>query len=493
VTALTGSARTRRPVGILDVGSNSIRLVVFAHGGRAPQPIFNEKVLCGLGRGVAVTGRLADAAMADAIENLARFAEVARVMGVGRLIGVATAAVREAENGRAFVAEVRRETGLTLKIISGEEEARLSALGVLSSTPDADGFMGDLGGASLELVDIHRRQPRAQVTLPLGPLALAAMTGGSLKRAQAVVARHLAEVPWLDRLAGRDLYLVGGAWRALARVHMALSDYPLKVIHAYTLESAQARDFLERLPRLGKPALKKIPGVIRRVDALRWAALPLVELLLAGKPRRLVFSSYGLREGCMFDHLPLAQRSLDPLLVHAQELASVQARFAPGPDELLAWLGRILPSAFPERLARAAVLLGDIGWQDHPDYRAEHAFWRVLRLPAVGIDHRQRALLALAVHSRYHGHIEPALLTSIRRLLQPGDAGAALVLGLALRLAFTLAGGVSGALAGGKLSIAGPHLRLTLPKGGQALGGEVVRRRLDALALALGKKGRIKD
>lgn len=493
MTALTGSGRSRKPVGVLDVGSNSIRLVVFAHGGRAPQPIFNEKVLCGLGRGVAVTGRLAPDAMADALENLARFAEVARVMGVGRLIGVATAAVREAENGRAFVAEVRRVTGLALKVIPGEEEARLSALGVLSSTPDADGFMGDLGGASLELVDIHRRQPRGQVTLPLGPLALAAMTGGSFKRAQTVVARHLAEVPWLDRLAGRDLYLVGGAWRALARVHMALSDYPLKVIHAYTLDSAQARAFLERLPRLGKPALKKIPGVVRRVDALRWASLPLLELLRAGAPRRLVFSSYGLREGCMFDHLPAAQRSIDPLLAHAEELASVQARFAPGADEVLAWLGRLLPAAFPERLARAAVLLGDIGWQDHPDYRAEHAFWRVLRLPAVGLDHRQRALLALAVHTRYHGHIEPALLASIRRLLLPGDAEAALVLGLALRLAFTLAGGVSGALAGGELSVAGPSLRLTLPKGGRALGGEVVRRRLDAIALALGKKGRIKD
>ncbi|MSP49793.1 MAG: Ppx/GppA family phosphatase [Alphaproteobacteria bacterium] len=485
-------ARRPRPVGVLDVGSNSIRLVVFEHDGRAPVPVFNEKVLCGLGRGVATTGRLDDGAMADAHRNLARFAGVAAAMGVGRMTAVATAAVREAGNGPAFVAEVRRRTGIRLFTLSGEEEARTSALGVLSGNPDADGVMGDLGGASLELVDIGRGRTRAQVTLPLGPLALTELSGGSLKRARGVVAAHLAEVPWLDRLAGRDLYLVGGSWRALARVHMAMADYPLKIIHAYTVEAAAARAFLGRLPGLGKAQLKRIPGVARRVDGLLWAAVPLAEVVRIGKPRRLVFSSYGLREGCLFEQLAPLVRRQDPLLAHAKELASRQARFAPKVEEILAWLKPVLPRGFPDRLVRAAVLLGDIGWQDHPDYRAEHAFWRILRLPVVAIEHRERALLALTVHVRYHGHIEADLLASVRRLLAPGDAEAALTLGLALRLGYTLAGGDSRALADVRLAIEGKNLSATFRGNRRQLAGDVIGRRLAVLSGSLGIISKIK-
>jgi exopolyphosphatase/guanosine-5'-triphosphate,3'-diphosphate pyrophosphatase len=484
--------RRRKPVGVLDVGSNSIRLVVFEHDGRAPVPVFNEKVLCGLGRGVATTGLLDDSAMADAHRNLARFAEVAKSMGVGRLIAVATAAVREAGNGPAFVAEVRRRTGVRLAILSGEEEARTSALGVLSGTPDADGVMGDLGGASLELVDIGSGRTRTQATLPLGPLALTELADGSLKKAKEVVAGHLAKVRWLDRLAGRDLYLVGGSWRALARVHMAETDYPLKVIHAYTVEAAAARAFFRRLPQLRKAQLKRIPGVTRRVDDLLWAAVPLGEVIRVGKPRRLVFSSYGLREGCLFQRLSPAVRRQDPLIAHAGELAMRQARFAPNVEDIMKWLAPVLPPGFSERLARAAVLLGDIGWQDHPDYRAEHAFWRILQLPAVAIEHRERALLALTIHVRYHGHIEPALLAPVRRLLAPGDADAALTLGLALRLGYTLAGGDSRALSDVRLATEGRNLSLTFRGARRRLAGDVVGRRLEALSNALKNVGTIK-
>jgi len=489
---VTSRGTGRRPVGVLDVGSNSIRLVVFEHDGRAPIPIFNEKVLCGLGRGVATTGRLDDGAMADAHRNLARFAEVARSMGVGRLIAVATAAVREARNGPDFVAEVRRQTGVRLSVLSGAEEAKTSALGVLSGNPEADGVMGDLGGASLELVDLGGGKTRKQVTLPLGPLALAELAGGSLKKAKTVVVEHLKQVSWLDRLAGRDLYLVGGSWRALARVHMAETDYPLKVIHAYRVEAAAARGFLTRLPRRRKAQLKRIPGVTRRVEALLWAALPLAEVVRLGKPRRLVFSSYGLREGCLFERLSPAKRQQDPLLAHATELAERQARFAPDVDDIIGWLKPVLPPSFPDRLARAAVLLGDIGWQDHPDYRAEHAFWRILQLPVVAIEHRERALLALTIHVRYHGHIEPALLASVRRLLGPGDADAALTLGLALRLCYTLAGGDSRALADVRLATEGRNLSLTFRGARRRLAGDVVGRRLEALSDALKNVGTIK-
>jgi exopolyphosphatase/guanosine-5'-triphosphate,3'-diphosphate pyrophosphatase len=466
---------------------------VFDRAVRSPQVVFNEKVLCGLGRGVASTGALDAASMEHAHANIERFVGLARTMGVGTIDAVATAAVRDAANGIAFVREIRRRTGLKARIVSGEDEARLSAEGVISAIPEADGIVGDLGGGSLELIQVRSGRSLLQATLPLGPLRLMGLSRGDIRRARGLVDGELDRHPWLSSMADREFYCVGGAWRSLARAHMGMTDYPLKVIHQYAIDLDEALDFLKRLPRISRTNLGKIPGVFRRLDAVSWATLVLHRVLARGRPERVVFSAYGLREGCLYRRLTAAQRQADPLLAACQDLAESVGRFGPQAESLRNFVEPAIPArrTLPDRLCEAACLLGDIAWQEHPDYRPMHGFYRVLRLPVVGVDHAERAFLSLAVLARYSGRHDPELLAPIAPLIEPRRRRQALILGLALRLAFTLSGGATSVLRDLRLTPSPRGLAMELPRKWAHLFGDVAVRRLDALAAALNRRAEV--
>ncbi|MBU1539361.1 MAG: Ppx/GppA family phosphatase, partial [Alphaproteobacteria bacterium] len=150
--ALLSALGAPRDVAAIDIGSNSVRLVLYRLEGRAIWTVFNEKVLAGLGRDMPVTGRLSVEGAAQAITALKRFSAVIEGVQPALAFIAATAAVREAEDGPDFCDKVAAETGLRIRVLSGEEEARYAALGVLAGIPQADGVAGDLGGSSLELV-----------------------------------------------------------------------------------------------------------------------------------------------------------------------------------------------------------------------------------------------------------------------------------------------------------------------------------------------------
>ena len=300
----------RQRVGVLDIGSNSIRLVVYDHAGRSPIPVFNEKALCGLGRGVSQTGMLQVEAMAAAACNIDRFALIAKAMRVRRLDVVATSAVRDAENGPSFVAELERRLGYPIRVIDGAEEARLAAYGVLSGFPFADGVVGDLGGGSLELIDVVGKDLGAHVTMPVGPLRIGLIERGDRRRYTTLVDKHLDKAAWLKGLKNRTLYVVGGAWRSIAKAHMAAVDHPIEVIHGYTVSRKTMSEFLSKLARLSPKTIRSMPGVSRRrADSLPTAALVLQRVLARGQPRDLVFSAFGLRAGCLYDRLSQEERA----------------------------------------------------------------------------------------------------------------------------------------------------------------------------------------
>lgn len=488
--ATQAAARPDARIGVIDLGSNSIRLVVYDRPGRAPLPVFNEKVLCGLGRGLERTGRLNPDGVRLALENIGRFARIADGMGLERMDVLATAAVRDAADGPAFVARIEEIARLPVHVLAGAEEARLSALGVVSGVPDADGATGDLGGGSLELVSLDRGSLGAeQVTLPLGPLRLMEHADGrsSLVRH---VDRMLDGLPWLERAAGRSFYPVGGSWRALAKAHMDRVSHPLHVIHHYAVDAAAMRDFAELISRQSRSSLERAPGVSRRrADTLPYAALVLERVIRKARPARVVFSAYGLREGFLFDRLPEAERRQDPLLVACQDHARRLGRFEPS-RALVNWTAPLFAGedAAAERLRTAACMLSDLGWTDHPDYRAEHAFLRALRMPYAGIDHPGRAFLALAIHCRYTGGIEDPVLRPALEIAGEANRLRARVLGLALRLAHTMTGGVIPLLAQAPLRLAEDRLELSLSGAAADLAGDVVQRRLDALAAALDRR-----
>lgn len=491
----SGSAgeRTADRIAVIDIGSNSIRLVVYDGLKRAPLPVFNEKVMCGLGRGVARTGHLHPEGVAQAVQNLVRFRQLADGMRVARIDVLATAAVREASDGAAFIEAVERGTGLTVQVIPGEEEARLAALGVLSGTPEADGVVGDLGGGSLELVAIEDHDIRNRVTLPLGPLRL--VEQGTPRQANVIrfVDEQFEGLPWLDQARDRDFYPVGGSWRAIAKLHMEQSNHPLHIIHHYTQPAATIREFAGFVARQSRSSLEKMAGASRRrSDTLPFAALVLERFLRIAEPERVVFSAFGLREGHLFGLLPPEQKRRDPLLCACADLAERMGRSG-GTEILVSWTDGLLAGEdeAARRLREAACHLSDLGWAEHPDYRAEHAFLRILRFPFPAIDHGQRAYLALVGHARYAGSIDAPVTETVRGLLSEGQAAKALVLGLGLRLAHTLTGGASALLRRTSLKVSEEDLVLTLPEDATVLAGEVVERRLGALAGALNRRARV--
>ncbi len=476
--------------GVVDLGSNSIRLVVFEGRGRNPQAIFNEKAVLGLGRGLQTSGRLNEEAIGQALTVLARYHAVARAMRADPLEVVATAAVRDASNGPAFVAAMQeRMPGLSIRILTGEEEARLSADGVLLGFPGADGILGDLGGGSLEVVRLAGGRVTRAASLPIGAIRLAERAGGEVVRSRAIVETELASQDWLAEGGGRDLYLVGGAWRALARMHIAQTGYPLSIVHHYVLRREEARDLSGVVMAASRRVLERMPEAPqKRLGDLPYAAVVMRRLLRATGAARVVFSANGLREGWYSRLLPDAVREEDPLLAAARGLAASWGREPRLPPALIAWTDPVFPDqdASSRALREAACWVSDIGSHDHPEYRAEQAFLRVLRQHGVGLDHHARAFLGLCAALRYEAEPGAAFLATTRVLLDVLTIRRAEAIGAALRLAYTLCGGTPELLAGTTLQRRGGRLVLRLSEGTGVFAGESVLRRVEQLGAVLG-------
>ena len=476
---------------VVDLGSNSVRLVVFEGTGRNPVAIFNEKAVLRLGRGLQMTGRLNEEGVASALTVMHRYHAIATAMGADPFEVLATAAVRDATNGPEFVAGLReRMPGVPIRILSGEDEASFSAAGVLCGIPRAEGVLADIGGGSLEVVRLSAGEAGPARTLPLGVIRLADRAEGDLVRARALAETDLAGVPWLSGAPGRDLYLVGGAWRALARIHIMQTNYPLRIVHHYTIGRDEARDLTGVIGSAPRRMLEKLPGAPRRrLDDLPLAAIVLRRVLRATGAQRVVFSANGIREGWYMQHVPAANASVDPVLAASRDLGTSQGRSQALPPALLAWMAPLFAGTSDTedalRLREALCWLSDVGSHDHPDYRAEQAYLRVLRQPGVALDHHSRAFLALGIAVRYEAEPTAPFLETARQLLDPVGARRAELLGYALRLAYTLSAGTPELLAGTRLQVEPGRLMLQITLGGGAFAGESVLRRLERLALAM--------
>ncbi len=426
--------------------------------------------------------------MAQALRVMTRYAAVAGAMDATPFEVLATAAVRDASNGDEFVAALQeRMPAAAIRILSGEEEAALSAAGMLCGIPEADGVLADIGGGSLELVRLDASGVRHAATLRLGVIRLSERADHDLARARSIADADLAAVPWLREGADRDLYLVGGAWRALARVHMHATNYPLGIVHHYTIDHEAARALTAMIlePKRGPDRLGGAPR--RRSDDLPYAATVLRRLLRASGARRVVFSANGIREGWFMQQVAPDVRRQDPLLAAARDMADRMSRDPGLPPALIAWTAPLFPNETTAtlRLRHAACWMSDIGSHDHPEYRAEESFGRVLRQPGVGMTHAARAFLALTIALRYEAEIGAAFLAPARALLDPADMARAVTLGAALRLAYVLSAGTPELLAQAALRLDGGRLVLRL-MGAGVFEGDGVQRRLDHLAATLG-------
>jgi len=494
--------RRSRDVAVIDVGSNSVRLVIYRIEGRAIWTVFNEKVLAGLGRKQGEGRRLSPDGIKTALAALRRFRAVLDGAETSETFIAATAAVRDAVDGPDFIAKVRAETGMKVRVLSGAEEAHYSALGVAAGQPDATGVVGDLGGSSLELVRMSHGEPAAGVTLPLGPFALGAPGEIDLAAVRATVAERLSAAAPLYR--SDCLHAVGGAWRNIALIHMEAAQYPLRIVHQYEMSARDAIEAAQFVARQSSQSLEQIPGVSKkRAETLPHAALVLEGLVQHLGLRRVCFSAFGLREGLLLESMSKVVRQRDPLVEGCAALGARQGaadRLGPALEQWLAPLWTALPSLFADggtsrdaTLMAAACRLADLGARLHPDHRAELAFDQVLRAPIPGQSHPERAFLAAAVFSRHTAGPLSQVAAGIARILSPERLRRARALGAAIRLGCDLSGRAPALLAATTLALDGGLVTLTVKRSAaDLLLGEQTRKRLQSLANVLELEGKIR-
>jgi exopolyphosphatase/guanosine-5'-triphosphate,3'-diphosphate pyrophosphatase len=489
------SARALSRVGVVDVGSNSVRMVVFDGAARSPAYFYNEKIMCGLGKGLAETGRLNPEGRKRALAALKRFSLLAEGMGIAPLTVVATAATREAEDGPEFQAEVLRETGLKLWVIDGDEEARLSAQGVLLGWPEAQGLVCDIGGNSMELARIGNGKVGKRVSTPLGPFRLQQVKGGEKKR-QTLIERVILSAQKDLKSQGERIYLVGGSWRVIARLDMERRNYPLTVLHEYRMTQQGLLDTLDWIAANDLALLRARTGTSsERMELVPLACEVLRELIRILKPAEIDVSAYGIREGLLYEQMPARLRQRDPLIEAARMAEMTSARIPGFGKKLYEFLLPLFKDADKERLRliKAACLLHDTTWRAHPDYRAEVCFDNATRANLGGLDHPGRVFLGLSLLHRYKNSRAGSRLEPLFRLLSEEQIQEAEILGKAMRF-------------GAMFSIADPAeagvlrwqpkrklLELSLTERGIGLFGEVAQARFTSLAQAMRATTRVTD
>jgi len=485
ITPRTLGVEQSRRTAIIDIGSNSIRLVVYDGPRRLPFTLFNEKVMAGLGAQLTSSGRIGDEAMERALVALERFERLCAEMAVDEIRCVATAAVRDAANGAELI-ERAGEIGLDVELLTGEEEGIASAFGLLSGMPDADGIMGDLGGGSLELVRVRAGRTERAVSLPLGVLRVAEIRrkdkGALGRRFEALLKEH----GFADVEKGLPFYMIGGSWRALARLDMSLTRYPLPIIHHYEMAPVRAAALQRWIDRPDKASAKAVPTVSgARGPTLPDAAHLLSTVVARLKSSHLTVSAFGLREGLLFQALPEALRAEDPLLTAARAEGDAQGRFIGHGDHIHRWIAPLFTNDAHKwaRIRHAACLLADVGWRANPEFRAERGLEVALHGNWVGITSEERAVLAQALHANFGGGI--TLAPGLTALASEDLLKRATQWGLAIRLCQRLSGGAEAPLDGSRLSIADGTIILRLEPDFACLAGETVSRRLKQLGQAM--------
>ena len=486
------------PVSVVDIGSNSIRLVVYEGLSRSPTVLFNEKVLCGLGKGLAGTGKMDPDGVERALAALKRFRALSLQARASQMYVLATAAAREASNGPAFIADAERILDHEVIVLSGEQEALYSAYGIMSGFHAPDGIVGDLGGGSLELVDIKGRTIGDGITLPLGGLRLSETVGGSVPKARAFARKEIEKIDLLQAGKGRTFYAVGGTWRNIAKLHMEMRGYPLHMMQGYEIAVDEMNRFLDDIisgDTAKDPAWSMISK--NRRSLLPFGAAALREVLDVMQPDRICFSAQGVREGYLYALLEQTERDIDPLLAAANDLAILRARSPEHARELADWTGNMLPffdvdeSEEDARYRRAACLLADISWRAHPDYRGLQALNIIAHSSLIGITHPGRAFLALTNYYRFEGLNDNGVTQPLAEIATPSRVERAKLLGGMLRVVYLFSASMPGVV--NRLTFARSEqtdldLELVVPHDLADFAGERLSGRLNQLSKLTGKR-----
>jgi len=440
-------------VAIIDIGSNAARLVIYDSLDEAPFKIHNERIICNLGADLSKTNRISKENFQKGIDALARFSKLIKTMNIKVVRAVATAAIRDADNGREFIEQVRKDYNFNIDILDGDDEARLSAQGVMCNGMGQDGIIGDFGGGSLELIVVENSEVKNKVSMPIGSHRLLSEPnkGAVIKKVNA----ELDKLDFLNDFKGKSFYALGGSWRSMAKAHIHMISHPIKTLDHYMIEYDKALDFIKLLSKQNPATIEKIIGVQKkRVRDMGVAAIAMLELFKRIEPKNVIFSGTGLREGLLFEQLPENLKTDDLMLASCKKLVTASSRFKDTAvlENLYEWIKPLFASRSKRdlRLIKASCYLSDVSLYEHEEYQAEHALERILVMPFYDISHEERAFLALVQHVRYKGFYrhnykgkaktEP-VARIVNGILNNDDVNLAFAIGMAIHMAYLLTAG----------------------------------------------------
>lgn len=484
--------RKQSHYGVIDIGSNSIRLVVYDDLSRAPFPRFNEKSMVALGVGIGEDGRFSADTISRALYAIVRLSSIAQAMEVERVDVLATEATRRASNGHELIDAIREQTGLETRILTGEEEAFYSAHGVISGFYQPKGMFGDIGGGSLEVAEVITDSVGTRMTsMPLGALPVTAKLqegyGNAKKWVDEILTEHLPPM-----LTNPVFYAVGGGWRALARIHIAMNDLPIRVVHGYEVPAEDIRTLARDIAKMSPEQVAALPDVpSRRISTLPASALVMSRVLRKLAPDTVAFSAYGLREGWLYKQLDDAEQYRDPLLECAQAIGLPVARVPAFSEALGKWTDDLFPGETQQekRLRLAVCALTDIAWREHEKVRATDSFLRLLQFPFVGLSHPERAFISVAILARYAGKVDDSVRSTTSGLLTASELRRAEILGCALLLGHRFSASVPEILTHARLRIDADAVRLEILNAQSVPDSDAVQSRLRKLAKATGLEG----
>lgn len=446
---------------VIDIGSSTMRLVVYDEG-LYPHLFLNHKVRI---RFAMEKGKgdfyLDDERMDRAINALKWFLWVCEQSSVKTVVATATSAVREAKNGGEFVENIRQQTGLHVEVISGEVEARLSAEGGVTSLPDASGLVMDLGGGSLDICETDTKGDFA--SLPLGVLSLQKLSGHDPYKAVEILKDALKKVDWFANKNMRDLVALGSGMRSIASLHMTECDYPMHILHDYSIEKNEAIAYCDKFLK-GEINPKVLHLAKGYEDVMPYRAAALSALLQSGQFERVRFASFGIREGVFFSQIEQGGVGDDPLLSYARDISERDGRGIAYARQVAKWAHKILPKV-PYRLLKAAALFSDIAWREQYIYRASTTFEIVYGSPFVACSHSDRAKLALMAYFAHDDDLKAEYQKRVNGLVTSEEFAQAKRVGALFHLASFLDPGARGILhnfnlqqkADGSFEILGPE------------------------------------
>jgi exopolyphosphatase/guanosine-5'-triphosphate,3'-diphosphate pyrophosphatase len=480
------------PVAVIDIGSNSVRLVIYDGLKRSPTGLFNEKLLCGLAKDMNKTKVLNADGVIKAHHAIRRCVKLAKVMGCNSINLFATAAVRDAKDGAKFVKSIKDEFDLDVSVFTGDEEAQYAGLGIVSSIAKVNGITGDLGGGSLELIAVQKDKAMSGVSFPIGPLRIPEHK--TREKLIKFIDDHLDKFPLHDLLAGKNFYAVGGAFRSLAKVHMSRKNYPLKVIHNYKVPAEDFLSTIQIVSRMSEASLAKLQGVSsKRAGSLPYAALMLDRIIKKGEPKSIVFAATGVREGYLFSKLCDEKKQEDPLISGCTEMMGRMLRTPHYGYELAEWMAPLFgeSGAQQKRLRLASCIMSEISCYENTEYRAEMAYRKILDSSLIGLNHKDRVFIAKALYCRYSDYPDEHILSTMQPLLNDKKIQDAQLIGSAMRLGRNLSCSHSGVLEKAKIRIVKNKLVLKINPEFADLKGEAVTKRLHHLAEIIGLKAEL--